>query len=112
MGSAFTGVTVLDLSVAPGGAIAAMHLGEYGAYGDARRARTSDDSALWRYANRTKHVVPARDGLVEELATTADVVIVDLPGSELEAAGLTRRAAAGAQPVAGARVDAAARAQR
>ena len=46
------------------------------------------DSALWRYANRTKHVVPTRDGLVRELAATADVVIVDLPASELEAAGL------------------------
>ena len=34
-------------------------------------------------------MVPARDGLVEELAATADVVIVDLPASELEAAGLT-----------------------
>ena len=32
MGGAFDGVTVLDLSVAPGGAIAAMHLGEYGAH--------------------------------------------------------------------------------
>ncbi len=35
-------------------------------------------------------MVPARDGLVEELAATADVVIVDLPASELEAAGFTR----------------------
>jgi crotonobetainyl-CoA:carnitine CoA-transferase CaiB-like acyl-CoA transferase len=65
-----------------------MHLGEYGAevtrVGDA-----STDSALWRYANRAKHVVPARDRLAEELAVDADVVVVDLPARELEAAGLS-----------------------
>ncbi len=87
MGGAFTGVTVLDLSIAPGGAIAAMHLGEYGAH-VVRVERATNNSALWRYANRTKHLVAARDGLVEELAATADVVIVDLPARELEAAGL------------------------
>ena len=40
---------------------------------------------------------------------TADVVVVDLPASELEAAGLACRAAPRAQPVADPRVDAAAR---
>ncbi len=92
MGGAFDGVTVLDLSVAPGGAIAAMHLGEYGAHVVPGRAAAPDrrPSALWRYANRTKHVVAAPDGVVvAELAATADVVVVDLPASELEAAGLT-----------------------
>ena len=89
MGGAFEGVTVLDLSVAPGGALAAMHLGEYGAH-VVRVGDAAHGSALWRYANRTKRVVPARAGLVEELATTADVVVVDLPASELEAAGLSR----------------------
>ena len=71
---------MLDLAVAPAGALAAMHLGEYGA--DVTRVeREAARSALWRYANRTKHVVVARDGLVEELAATADVVVVDLPGA-------------------------------
>jgi len=88
MGGAFDGVTVLDLSVAPGGAIAAMHLGEYGA-SVTRVERTRHDSALWRYANRAKRVIPARDGLVAELAADADVAIVDLPADELEAAGLS-----------------------
>ena len=47
MGGAFEGVTVLDLAVAPGGALAAMHLGEYGAH-VGRVAREAHDSALWR----------------------------------------------------------------
>ena len=88
MTGAFRDIRVLDLAVAPPGALAAMHLGEYGAE-VTRVERGAHDSALWRYANRTKHVVPVRDGLVEELAANADVVIVDLPASELEAAGLT-----------------------
>lgn len=88
MTSAFAGIRVLDLAVAPPGALAAMHLGEYGAE-VTRVEREAHDSALWRYANRTKHVVVARDGLVEELAATADVVVVDLPARELEAAGLS-----------------------
>jgi crotonobetainyl-CoA:carnitine CoA-transferase CaiB-like acyl-CoA transferase len=89
--SAFGDVTVLDLSVAPGGALAAMHLGEYGASVTRIESRPDTDpsrAALWRYANRTKRVIQARDGLVEELAATADVVVVDLPASELTAAGL------------------------
>jgi crotonobetainyl-CoA:carnitine CoA-transferase CaiB-like acyl-CoA transferase len=86
--SAFQGVRVLDLAVAPPGALAAMHLGEYGA-AVTRVERTSHDGALWRYANRAKHVVPAHDAVVAELAANADVVVVDLPASELEAAGLS-----------------------
>ncbi|HEU5308511.1 MAG TPA: CoA transferase, partial [Acidimicrobiia bacterium] len=86
--SAFHGIRVLDLAVAPPGALAAMHLGEYGAE-VTRIERTPHDSALWRYANRTKHVVAARDGLVEELAATADVVVVDRPACELDAEGLS-----------------------
>ena len=81
---------MLDLAVNPPGALAAMHLGEYGAE-VTRVERDAHDSALWRYANRAKHVVPARAGLVDELAATADVVVVDLPADELEAAGLTVR---------------------
>lgn len=88
MTGAFNDVRVLDLAAAPPGALAAMHLGEYGAE-ITRVGREPRDSALWRYADRTKHVVVARDGLVEELAAVADVVVVDLPASELEAAGLT-----------------------
>ena len=87
MTGAFAGIRVLDLAVAPPGALAAMHLGEYGAE-VTRVARDDPGSALWRYANRTKHVVPARDGLVDELAATADVVVVDLPAGELERAAL------------------------
>lgn len=87
MTGAFAGIRVLDLAVAPPGALATMHLGEYGAE-VTRVEREAEDSALWRYANRTKHVVVARDGLVEELAASADVVVVDLPARELEAAGL------------------------
>jgi crotonobetainyl-CoA:carnitine CoA-transferase CaiB-like acyl-CoA transferase len=69
-----------------------MHLGEYGAevtrVGDAS-TDSPRSAALWRYANRAKHVVPARDGLAEELAVNADVVVVDLPARELEASGLS-----------------------
>ena len=46
------------------------------------------DDALWRYANRTKKVVVGSDDGLRELARTADVVVVDLPATELEAAGL------------------------
>jgi len=85
---AFGDIRVLDLAVSPPGALAAMHLGEYGAEVNRVQPR-GHASALWRYANRTKHLVAARYGLVEELAATADVVVVDLPARELEAAGLT-----------------------
>ena len=88
MTSAFRDIRVLDLAVQPPGALAAMHLAEYGA-AVTRVESGEGDSALWRYANRAKHVVAARDGLVDELAAAADVVIVDLPASELEAAGLS-----------------------
>jgi crotonobetainyl-CoA:carnitine CoA-transferase CaiB-like acyl-CoA transferase len=89
---AFRDIRVLDLAVHPPGALAAMHLGEYGAEVtrvDAGRAVPAHDQALWRYANRTKRVVSARDGLGEELAAAADVVVVDLPEAELAAAGLS-----------------------
>jgi crotonobetainyl-CoA:carnitine CoA-transferase CaiB-like acyl-CoA transferase len=88
--SAFGGVTVLDLAVAPPGALAAMHLGEYGArVVRVEREPSPAHDALWRYANRTKTVVPAREGVVAELVATADVVIVDLPADQLERAGLS-----------------------
>ncbi len=90
-------IRVLDLAVAPPGALAAMHLGEYGAE-VTRVERDDHDSALWRYANRTKHVVPARDGLVEELAATADVVVVDLPATRARSGGAHVRAAPARQP--------------
>ena len=91
MTNAFLDVRVVDLAVAPGGALAAMHLGEYGA--DVTRVeRRPDDAArdgpLWRYANRAKKVVVGSDDGLWELARTADVVVVDLPAAELEAAGL------------------------
>jgi crotonobetainyl-CoA:carnitine CoA-transferase CaiB-like acyl-CoA transferase len=80
---------VLDLAVNPPGALAAMHLAEYGA--EVTRVETAPDgtgsAALWRYANRAKHVVRGRD--IAELAARADVVVVDLPANELEAAGLS-----------------------
>jgi crotonobetainyl-CoA:carnitine CoA-transferase CaiB-like acyl-CoA transferase len=95
--AAFQDVRVLDLSVAPPGALAAMHLGEYGA-AVTRVASRESDTALWRYANRTKRVVPARDGLVAELAAEADVVVVDLPADELRAAGLTASQLRAANP--------------
>jgi crotonobetainyl-CoA:carnitine CoA-transferase CaiB-like acyl-CoA transferase len=88
---AFSDVHVLDLTVAPGGAIAAMHLGEYGAEVtrvERRAAARPEDEALWRYANRTKHVVAMGDGVVAELARRADVVVVDLPEGELVAEDL------------------------
>ena len=84
-------MTVVDLAVHPAGAIAAMHLGEYGARVlrvDTRPGAPVEDEALWRYANRTKQMVPAGDGVVSDLASRADVVIVDLPPAELERAGL------------------------
>ena len=84
-------MTVLDLAVHPAGAIAAMHLGEYGARVlriDAPSGAPVRDVALWRYANRTKEIVPAGDGVVQELAARADVVVVDLPAGELEDGGL------------------------
>ena len=91
MTNAFFDVRVVDLSVAPGGALAAMHLGEYGA--DVTRVELRPDDAapddpLWRYANRTKKVVVGSDDGLRELSRTADVVVVDLPATELEAAGL------------------------
>jgi crotonobetainyl-CoA:carnitine CoA-transferase CaiB-like acyl-CoA transferase len=91
--SAFGDIRVLDLAVAPPGALAAMHLAEYGAAVtrvEAPRVETAvRDAALWRHANRAKRVVPARDGVVAELAATADVVVVDLPASQLHDAGLS-----------------------
>ena len=84
-------MTVVDLAVHPAGAIAAMHLGEYGARVlrvDTACDVPAADEALWRYANRTKELIPAGDGMVADLVSRADVVIVDLPPSELEAAGL------------------------
>jgi crotonobetainyl-CoA:carnitine CoA-transferase CaiB-like acyl-CoA transferase len=80
---------VLDLAANPPGALAAMHLAEYGA-AVTRVGDAPIDSALWRYVNRAKHVVPARDGLVAELAAGADVVVVDRPAGELHDAGLSR----------------------
>jgi len=88
---AFRDVTVLDLSVHPAGAIAAMHLGEYGARVlriDAAPDPLKQDEALWRYAHRTKVAVPAGEGVVHEIASHADVVVVDLAVGELEDAGL------------------------
>jgi crotonobetainyl-CoA:carnitine CoA-transferase CaiB-like acyl-CoA transferase len=87
MTGAFQDVRVLDLAAHPPGALAAMHLAEYGA--EVTRVGDSGDGALWRYANRGKHVLPAREGLVAELAARADVVVVDRPASELEGAGLS-----------------------
>ncbi len=84
-------MTVVDLAVNPAGAIAAMHLGEYGARVlrvDTRSETPVQDEALWRYANRTKEMVPPGDGVVQALASQADVVVVDLPRAELEDAGL------------------------
>ena len=92
MTNAFVDVTVVDLSVAPA----------WRDRGDApRRVRRAtspgssvrpDDAApddpLWRYANRTKKVVVGSDDGLRELSRTADVVVVDLPATELEAAGL------------------------
>ena len=84
-------MTVVDLSVHPAGAIAAMHLGEYGARVlriDTASDAPTQDEALWRYANRTKDMVSAGDGVVLDLVARADVVIVDLPAGDLERAGL------------------------
>lgn len=84
-------MTVLDLAVHPAGAIAAMHLGEYGARVlrvDTRSETPVQDEALWRYANRTKEMVSTGDGVVPGLASSADVVVVDLPAGDLEDAGL------------------------
>jgi crotonobetainyl-CoA:carnitine CoA-transferase CaiB-like acyl-CoA transferase len=88
---AFHDIRVLDLTVAPGGALAAMHLGEYGAEVtrvDRPHVVRRGDEALWRYANRTKHVVADGDGVGDDLAARADVVVVDLPEDELVSAGL------------------------
>ncbi len=88
----FDDVTVLDLTVYPGGALAAMHLAEFGAHvirvADAE-ASFVDDPALWLYANRGKQQVPTSDGRVEELAATADVVVVDCAPGRIASAGLT-----------------------
>ena len=114
--NAFFDVRVVDLSVAPGGALAAMHLGEYGA--DVTRVELRPDDAapdepLWRYANRTKKVVVGSDdGLSRSCRHTADVVVVDLPASRARSCGARRRAAPAAQPLADPRVDAAARGAR
>ena len=89
---AFHDVTVVDLAVNPAGAIAAMHLGEFGARvlrpEDAPMGIVDHEEALWRYANRTKEMVPAGEGLVADLVTGADVLIVDLPAAELHRTGL------------------------
>ncbi len=90
MTSAFADVNVLDLTVAPGGAIAAMHLGEYGARvlrAELQPGVRAGGEALWHYANRTKQIVPASDVDDQGLTGWADVVVVDLPEAELEAAG-------------------------
>ena len=83
---------MVDLSVHPAGAIVAMHLGEYGArvvrVDTAEDVASAYDEALWRYANRTKEMVPAGDAVVRDLVSRADVVVVDLPAGELERAGL------------------------
>lgn len=84
--SAFHGIRVLDLAEHPPGALAAMHLGEYGAE-VTRVGAAPDASALWRYANRTKRIVAPGEGVVATLAATADVVVVDRPARGLEAAG-------------------------
>jgi len=55
--SAFRDIRVLDLAVHPPGALAAKHLGEYGAAVTRVEPEPSSDrrdEALWRYANRTK----------------------------------------------------------
>jgi len=98
---AFGDVTVLDLSVHPAGAIAAMHLGEYGARVlrlDGSSPVAGQDEALWRYANRTKELLPAGDGVVEELASSADVVVVDLPARVLAGVGLDAERVRGQNP--------------
>ena len=48
---------MLDLAVAPPGALAAMHLGEYGAEVTRSSSGRPTIRRSWRYANRTKHVV-------------------------------------------------------
>lgn len=90
--SAFRDVTVLDLSVYPAGAIAAMHLAEFGA--DVVRVGAAEvgaagDLPLWLYAHRGKRSVPASDGLVPELAAGADVVIVDRTQPQLAGSGVS-----------------------
>jgi crotonobetainyl-CoA:carnitine CoA-transferase CaiB-like acyl-CoA transferase len=99
--SAFRDIRVLDLSVHPGGALAAMHLGEYGA--EVTRVELQDrsgarDEALWRYASRTKQVVAGGLGIVRELVAKADVVVVDLPQRDLERTGLSADVLRGANP--------------
>jgi len=91
---AFADVRVVDLAVGPGGALAAMHLGEYGAEVSRVELRSvvrPGDEVLWRYANRTKRVVADGDGVVADLAAGADVVVVDLPEDQLAVAGLDAR---------------------
>jgi crotonobetainyl-CoA:carnitine CoA-transferase CaiB-like acyl-CoA transferase len=89
--SAFRDIRVLDLAVAPPGALAAMHLGEYGA--EVTRVEPPEepparDEALWRYANRTKKVVAAADGVLADLVARADVVVVDGRERDLVTSGL------------------------
>jgi crotonobetainyl-CoA:carnitine CoA-transferase CaiB-like acyl-CoA transferase len=91
--SAFREVTVLDLSVFPAGAIAAMHLAVFGAdvlRVDAGRDRSAADLPMWLYAHRMKRSVPATESMIRELAEGADVVIVDRPHAELAGSGLAR----------------------
>jgi crotonobetainyl-CoA:carnitine CoA-transferase CaiB-like acyl-CoA transferase len=90
---AFGDITVLDLTTHPGGALAAMHLAEFGA----RVVRVDDvplssarDLPLWLYANRNKQRVAAAEGLVTQLLADADVVIVDRAPARLAAEGLSR----------------------
>ena len=95
--SAFGGITVVDCSHHPGGALAAMHLAEFGAdviRVDDGRQPAAADLPRWLYANRGKRTVPAAAADVAQLVAAADVVVVDLPSAELAAAGLDRDALA------------------
>jgi crotonobetainyl-CoA:carnitine CoA-transferase CaiB-like acyl-CoA transferase len=99
--SAFRDIRVLDLAAHPPGALAAMHLGEYGAAVTRVESEPSSDrgdEALWRYANRTKEVVVDRGADLRGLAAVADVVVVDHLWRDLERAGLTRDALQAANP--------------
>ena len=81
---------MLDLAVAPGGALAAMHLGEYGARGDARRAGGA--ARLGAVALRQPHQARgsgARRVWSRSSRRRPTSWSSTCPASELEAAGLT-----------------------